>query len=116
MAISNNLFSAILAMDSYNRSYSQGLVVTGTQLGNAVLSFDSSELKDANQQRLDAPVSFFAQAYVWQGQTVISYRGTDNFVLDPLYGWLLGGGSYSVCQAEMAAEFDKHPFASGSNA
>ena len=37
MTISNDLFLAILAMDSYNRGYNAGVNVTGNQIGNAIL-------------------------------------------------------------------------------
>jgi hypothetical protein len=109
MPISDDLFLAILAMDSYNRSYNAGLSdspagLAGNQIGNAFLKTD-----------VDLPVgsqaaSFFAQAYNWLGQTVISYRGTDNrnpldLNSDIYTGWPVGGGSYSVSQAEMAAKF-----------
>ena len=70
MAIKPELFMAVLAMDSYNRNYNEGLNVTGSQIGEAVLSTYSA----------DESVSFFAQAYQWNGKTVIAYRGTD----DPL--------------------------------
>lgn len=86
MAMSTDLFLAILSLDSYNRGYDPGLAVNGSQLGNASLSIDSSVLRDANGQRFDQPVSFFAQAYSWNDQTVISYRGTDSLVWDPIYG------------------------------
>jgi hypothetical protein len=99
MPISDDLFLAILAMDSYNRGYDPGLAVTGNQIGYAFLKTDI-DLPAGSQA-----ASFFAQAYIWNGQTVISYRGTDDPVLDPIHGWLLGGGSYSVDQAEMAAKF-----------
>jgi hypothetical protein len=103
MAISDDLFQAILAMDSYNRGYDPGLAVTGSQIGYAFLG-----LSKGNQEAKDA--SFFAQAYNWLGQTVISYRGTDNrnpldLNSDIYTGWPVGGGSYSVSQAEMAAKF-----------
>ena len=73
MAISDDLFLAILAMDSYNRGYNAGLVVQGTQIGDAQLN-QNSEIFGPG---VDAAASFFAQAYSWEGQTVISYRGTD---------------------------------------
>lgn len=60
MAISADLFAAILAMDSYNRGYDAGLNVVGDQIGNAFLGFDSSALRDAtSEQRLDQLVGFF---------------------------------------------------------
>ena len=101
MAISDDLFLAILSMDAYNRGYNAGLQITGSQIGYAFLG----RATDPQLEPEAVAASFFAQAYIWNGQTVISYRGTDDPVLDPLYGWLLGGGSYSVSQAEMAAKF-----------
>ena len=74
MAISEDLFLAILAMDSYNRGYNAGLNlavfgVSGTQIGNAEIRTDELPLGYE-------AASFFAQAYSWNGRTVISYRGT----------------------------------------
>ncbi|MBX9664409.1 putative Ig domain-containing protein, partial [Novosphingobium sp.] len=80
MSISNNspdLFRAILAMDVYNRDYNAGVVVSGTAIGIANLGSNSSILKDSGGARLDQPANFFAQAYIWNGNTTISYRGTD---------------------------------------
>jgi hypothetical protein len=80
MAISPDLFRAILAMDAYNRSYNEGIAGLGgegTMIGLATVAKNSSELKDANGNRLDVAASFFAQAYSWNGKTVISYRGTE---------------------------------------
>jgi hypothetical protein len=100
MPISDDLFMAILSMDAYNRGYGQGLVVSGDQIGNAFLSIIANDPEGVARN-----ASFFAQSYTWNGQTVISYRGTDDLVWDPIYGWLVGGGSYSVAQAELAAQF-----------
>lgn len=105
MAISNDLFLAILAMDSYNRGYNAGLGdpqtgLTGTQIGTATVRTDA--LPSGYQA-----ASFFAQAYTLSnGQTVISYRGTDTFGesnLDVTTGWPIAFGSYSVEQAQLAA-------------
>lgn len=76
MAISNDLFLAILAMDAYNRGYGAGMGdpntgLPGTQIGNATIRFDIDLPAGAQ------PASFYAQSYTWNGQTVISYRGTD---------------------------------------
>jgi len=81
MAISNDLFMAILAMDSYNRGYNSGIAaLTGTSIGNATIGADSSILTDSNgNDGVDEAVSFYAQSYTWNGQTVIAYRGTDAF-------------------------------------
>jgi Ca2+-binding RTX toxin-like protein len=92
---------AILAMDAYNRTAgpqgsSVGLVLpSATGIGTAKLS-----------QTMDDPSSsFVAQSYIWGGQNVISYRGTDDLALDPIYGWTTGGGAYSNSQALEAAQF-----------
>jgi hypothetical protein len=96
MSISNNVFLSILAMDAYNRSYNVGIDLTGTQIGTASLGTAKG---DAAAQE----ISFYAQSYTWGGQTVIAYRGTDDMILDPLYGWRLGAGYPETPQADMAA-------------
>ena len=106
MSISDNVFMATLAMDSYNRGYNPGLALDGsaTAIGTATIRSD------------DLPVGspaagFFAQAYDWNGKTVISYRGTDQLfdsngnVGDVFTGWVTGGGAYSSPQAQLAALF-----------
>jgi hypothetical protein len=68
MAISDDLFLAILAMDSYNRGYNAGVNITGSQIGNATL------LRNADDpEGVARAASFFAQAYqLANGNTVIS--------------------------------------------
>ena len=70
MAISSDLFMAILALDSYNRGYNVGVNLTGNSIGTADIGIDKGD-----QQAQDA--SFFAQSYLWNGKTIIAYRGTD---------------------------------------
>jgi hypothetical protein len=70
MSISDDLMMAIFAMDSYNRGYNPSLVLTGASLGETTLN--NVELPSGFQAN-----SFFAQAYTWNGKTVISYRGTE---------------------------------------
>jgi len=93
MTISNDLFLAILAMDSYNRGDSPRVNVSGNALGDAVLGLSRSISSDG----------FSAQAYNWGGQTVISYRGTDQLI-DVLTGWITGAGVLGP-QADDAAQF-----------
>jgi Protein of unknown function (DUF2974) len=78
MNMSNDLMLAILAMDSYNRGYNEGLKVPGSQIGTAVLAARSDTRSDSPH----VTASFFAQSYTWNGQTVISYRGTDAILAD----------------------------------
>ena len=99
MSISTDVFMSILAMDSYNRRYGEGIQISGTAVGTASIGAASSTLP--NSPELGA--SFFAQSYTWNGKTVISYRGTDDPGPDALYGWGLGLGFPEVAQADMAA-------------
>ena len=101
MSISSDLFMAILAMDSYNRGYNPGLVITGNTIGNATIG-----LAKGDQEAQAA--SFFAQAYqLADGNTVISYRGTDQALPswqdwtfgDVWNGWGVGAGSPVEAQA-----------------
>jgi hypothetical protein len=95
MSISPELFSAILAMDAYNRGYKVGIQpdgkgkyqgLTGTMIGNYTIGNNSSILVDeVTEKRLDIPASFFAQSYTLRNKdtkaiekTIISYRGTDS--------------------------------------
>jgi hypothetical protein len=71
MALSNDpLFAAILAMDAYNRGAGAGLNVAGTSIGTA-------NLIPLALPNGSPAAGFSAQAYSWNGETVISYRGTD---------------------------------------
>ena len=49
--------------------------------------------------------SFFAQAYTLNGETIISYRGTDDLAVDTLTGYGTGSGIALSTQAEMALRF-----------
>jgi hypothetical protein len=80
VAISPDLFRAILAMDAYNRGYNPGIAGLGgenTGIGLATVRKDSSILGQTGGTFNDQAASFFAQAYSWNGKTVIAYRGTD---------------------------------------
>ena len=81
--MSEKLSLAILAMDAYNRGYnagignnSVGLGVSGA-IGNATIGATSLNLGQTGGVRNDQAASFFAISYNWNGQTIISYRGTD---------------------------------------
>ena len=73
MTVSNELYYAILSMDSYNRQRVStdpiAFVVDGTQLGNATL-------REGDLANLPAgydSIGFFATAYDLNGEIVISY-------------------------------------------
>ncbi len=85
--MNRDLFLAILAMDSYNRGYGEGLdglsSRNGTQIGNATIRADSSVLTIDNV-RQDIAAGFYAIAYdvsgvagFADGERVIAYRGSD---------------------------------------
>ena len=118
--VTNTLMQAILAMDSYNQGYNAGLDHGQEQIGLATVNTDSTdEFSDPNAPpgtvSPDQTAGFYAVAYNYNGQTVISYRGTDNLSLFPdtesgaggdiWTGWGVGLGSYLGQQARLAAEF-----------
>lgn len=81
MALSETLFTAILAMDAYNRGYDPGMGQAGvglgglsSRIGNAVVGKSSN----IDPRSAEVAASFYAQSYTWNGKTIISYRGTDN--------------------------------------
>ena len=105
--MNRDLLLAILAMDSYNRGYNQGLKFTqnsdnsGTAIGNAIVSNRSSS--DTNSAAYKA--GFYAIAYDWQGEKIISYRGTDGLIRDAITGYGIALGTAGTTQANLAIEF-----------
>ncbi len=106
------LMKAILAMDSYNRGYSMGVDMTGTAIGNATIIKDSSVFQNPDKTRADDDISFYAIAYAYDSdgngvpnETVISYRGTDDYGLDPITGWSAYSSLNSKPQTQMAFDF-----------
>ncbi|TAL40169.1 MAG: tandem-95 repeat protein [Alphaproteobacteria bacterium] len=117
----NKLFQAILAMDSYNRSYGEGVILTGTSVGTATILTDSEIFGnvEGSDIRKDANIGFYAIAYQYDGQTTIAYRGTDDLYwknillnfdlsLDQEHGWPVGAGFPDTDQSEMAFSFYRY--------
>ena len=109
MPISPDLMLAILSMDSYNRGYGAGLAdgIHVDANGNDIDGLDEAGAQIGNATVLNIPLprgavaaGFHAVAYSWNGQTVISYRGTDNF--------FPGGnaGGFDLCALRTAAGTD----------
>lgn len=79
--MNSDLFKAILAMDSYNRGYKQAINLNGADsadsigdnLGNAIV-IQESDIADGSA---GVNSNFYALAYDYKGQRIISYRGTD---------------------------------------
>lgn len=72
---------SLLALDAYNRGYGQNVLLNpsdstvsqneaGRQLGNATIL--NVDLPQGSQE-----VGFYAISYEWNGETIISYRGTN---------------------------------------
>ena len=107
------LMNAILAMDSYNRGYSQGIILPVelniTKIGNAIIA----KQVDISDGSFAQSIGFYALAYEYNGEKIIAYRGTDdvNGALDLLtsddayHGWTLGAGNTASEQGRMAIEF-----------
>lgn len=83
--VQDHLMYATLALDSYHRGYDARVALQGS-IGDA--TFIAEHANESN--------GFYAAAYRYNGQIVISYRGTDDtsFSLenDAINGWALGGG------------------------
>ena len=106
MTISQNIMQAVLAMDSYNRGYDRRIELNAAEIGQYAIANDSFNLgQDVFDNRRDQNIGFFAQAYEHDGETVISYRGTDATLLDGVYGWPTGAGEPAAGQNIMALEF-----------
>lgn len=117
--MNSTLMKAILSMDAYNRGYDAGIEfhnadqTVNREVGNYTITAHSSDLLDeAGNPNVDDNIGFYALAYAYNGETVISYRGTDDFDEASDYfssldvsNWLLGTGNYLVDQGVMALEF-----------
>jgi len=121
--MNESVFLSLLALDAYNRGYDQalgGLALpelddegnrkTTVRLGSAEILFDSVVLglDEASNRRLDQSVGFYAIAYEWNGETIISYRGSDfngDIVADIVNGWPVGAGLGGGAQADLAIRF-----------
>jgi hypothetical protein len=88
--------------------------ITQTTLDGIAVNFDSAVILDPNtQERLDDDIGLYAPAYDYNGATIISYRGTDDFdspadlltSKDVEFCWPLGIGNHHVAQGIMALEF-----------
>ncbi|WP_299866294.1 hypothetical protein [uncultured Hoeflea sp.] len=108
MSLSPDLFLAILAMDSYNRGYDSGIgdgpdgLGESGSIGNANILARPNEIDIADWQA----AGFYAVAYQWNGETVISYRGTDVLWHElPFVDLPIWSGDYDEPQLELAAKF-----------
>jgi len=82
--MNRGVFLSLLALDAYNRGYGQGVFVqngdnpvgqaeTGRRIGQARVTTQSTVLGGSEARE----AGLYAIAYDWNGETVISYRGTN---------------------------------------
>lgn len=71
MTVSPELMHAILSMDSYNRGYDSGVVVDGDAIGTATVTARDTYVDDTEYAAWQA-AGFYAVAYQWNGETVLS--------------------------------------------
>jgi len=104
--IDRDVFLSLLSLDAYNRGLGANIDRLGVEpnvsrIGDATLITDSD--RTIGSAGVDA--GFYAVAYNWNGETIISYRGTNfdpgdsitEFLSSPLVqdiwnGWSLGAG------------------------
>jgi Protein of unknown function (DUF2974) len=97
--MNRDLMLAVLSMDAYNQGYNAGLTNVGSYIGFAHV-IDVTTRADAEA----VSASFAAVAYDWNGETVISFRGTDDTFFDAWNGYGAFFGNSST-QSELAARF-----------
>lgn len=73
--MNRDVFLAILALDSYNRGY--GVRIRGLEESGHLGSATIRTFEDGEQEGWQ-DAGFYAIAYDWNGETIISYRGTDH--------------------------------------
>jgi hypothetical protein len=112
MSMDRDLFLSIAALDAYNQGYNAGTKRDGTGLGTATFFRDSPE----------PDIGFYAIAYSWGLEKVISDRGTDNFGAhgdftpngsgssDILTGWSIAFGFTAGTQAGALAKLAETEF------
>jgi hypothetical protein len=79
--MNRDVFLSLLALDSYNRGYGE-VVFTQPRGGGAVQNEAGRTIGNATIVDVPLPqgslaAGFYAIAYDWNGETVISYRGTN---------------------------------------
>jgi len=98
------VFYSLFALDAYNRGANPGIY--GLSESGQIGTYTIRPASSAERAGWDA-VNFYAVAYTGGGETVISYRGTDDLGLttDIWNGWALGLGFSSASQAGLAIQF-----------
>ncbi|SCC81402.1 hypothetical protein [Saliniramus fredricksonii] len=119
-SIDSDVFKALLALDAYNRGYGRGIELLPGANGIGFAEY-LDVTKDNGDDNVTNPefglhadsiaASFYARAYTYNGETIISYRGTDQYFWndqswgDIINGWTLGAGVTASSQGELALQF-----------
>lgn len=111
--MNSTLFKAILAMDSYNRGYNAGINLGEKDALGNFLKIGNATIYDTRGDTAAQAIGFYAIAYKMGAETIIAYRGTDDFngigdlatSKDVFYGWTMGAGNSVAAQATMAFAF-----------
>ena len=108
--MNNDVLMALLSLDSYNRGYEArltGLGVNSASIGDFSILTDSTARLDPTYNTQAA--NFYAVAYQNSstGETVISYRGTDNLSEDAFNSYAIGMGDPLKPQGTLAVRFYK---------
>lgn len=98
------LMRAIMSLDAYNRGYNAGIDLTENRLGTAYVINDSKDLGflPNTDIRKDINAGFYAVAYSYEGETIISYRGTDE--RSDILRWA-GGAGFTTDHTKLAFSF-----------
>lgn len=112
VATKQDVFKALLALDSYNEGYDSGLLHGVVKIGNATLLGPADGIPPGKLDEWKS-AGFYAAAYrLDDGTTVISYRGTDNTSIfdttsgDLYTGWVAATGT-NTAQVKLALDFYK---------
>ena len=107
MTMNRDVFLSILAMDSYNRGYGAGVngLAQSGKIGTATIGKNADDPEGVSKA-----AGFYAIAYDWNGEKVISFRGTDfgeveSGARDVLNGWSMFTGFGTDSQASLARDF-----------
>ena len=116
--MNQNVFRAILAMDSYNRGYRPSVQITPVGESDVNRFVGTAQIIAQDISPTAQAAGFYASAYSWNGETIISYRGTNldfsqdgaSFFARPAVrdiwnGWSLGAGFADASQGQLALQF-----------
>lgn len=117
--MNRDVFLSLLALDSYNRGYGRNVFANGnaSNENEAGRQIGTATILNADLPNGSEAAGFYAIAYDWNGETIISYRGTnfpkelsvsevvDFITKDFGGGWDLFTGIGSGSHARLARDF-----------